>query len=874
MLKLYQTYFALVLSEINRTALYQATTPMKFRPSIRKIKQSQLYRALVATAFLTNGIFLFVAPVLAQTAPTAAATTINNQATATYADPNNPNVPINSTSNMVTVTVAEVAGISVQAGTVNDLNGGTLQIGDSLEYNFTITNIGNDPTKFRIPGTVTVTGKGTVVNGSLEYFDNVANAWKPVPNGAVITDNSVPVNGTVPVRVRVTVNPDAASGDNISVTVGQTTPANQGSSVPRIGGEVNDTLDIYTSDNPDGTPGEVTGSPANGVVEGSASASITISPKYYSLATILKTLGTYSNNNTPSNITDDTIDYSLGLRVESNDVTGQSITPSPLAGSVIPGLSGTNILVSDAIPFGTELAVVPTAPTGWTVVYSTTPVNTSANAATWTTTAPALSTVTRIGFIKPTTDGDTNTYLPANGQLTLFSIQVRVRTGQTLPLTIANVAQVFGKTPETSAPVLDESGDINPSNFDGPPGNMTPPANTDQNDDGVPDKLPDIVPDGYITDPKTDQIDLANTGIDIVGNNSGSGPGGEANVFTINFSSVVNGPNGFPDAVGPTNNDDDFTNQSSNVPPNTSPGTTFDPDIVSFINTIRNSGSQTDNISLLPTPPATAADLPTGTVVTISANNGVTTATYTYDGTEFDLTSSTGTVVGNPVSATNPVRIDGIPANGTANYTVNVNLPAGTSLSTDPGFERGFPVPITAFIDTNNNGLADDATFNITIDRVYTGFLQLLKQSRILQGTGPAVQGTDATLSTTPKTPAPGNIIEYVIQYSNISETQSGNNNIILNASNVVINENGVTAPNNWALDNDSNGQIDTSNIIGSATDPNGTIQFFNGNPATTSGSDQTGTTVDNDVTRYVNNVTGQVTPGQLRTFTFRRKVN
>jgi hypothetical protein len=90
----------------------------------------------------------------------------------------------------------------------------------------------------------------------------------------------------------------------------------------------------------------------------------------------------------------------------------------------------------------------------------------------------------------------------------------------------------------------------------------------------------------------------------------------------------------------------------------------------------------------------------------------------------------------------------------------------------------------------------------------------------------------------------------------------------------VVITEDGVTSPNNCALDNDGNNQIDTSNIIGSATDPNGNIQFFNGNPATTLGSDQTGTTFTTDVTRYVNNVTGQVTPGQLRTFTFRRKVN
>ncbi|BAZ51462.1 hypothetical protein NIES4103_41110 [Nostoc sp. NIES-4103] len=857
---------------------------MKSCHRINKTKKLKLDRALVTTALLANGIFILVSPVLAQTGPTAAGTALDNQATATYEDPNNPNVPINSTSNTVTVTVAEVAGILVQAGTVNDLTpNGTVQAGDTLEYNFTITNIGNDPTKFRIPGAVTVSGKGTVVNGSLEYFDSVANSWKPVPNGGVITDNSVPVNGTVPVRVRVTVNPDAVAADNITVTLGQTTSPNQASNVPRVGGEVNDILDVYTTDNPDGsTPGEVPGVPANGVVEGSASASITVQPKYYSLATILKTRGTYSNNNTSIDITDDTITYNLSLQVRSTDNTGQNITPSALAGSVIPGLTGTNILVSDAIPFGTELATTPTAPTGWTVAYSTTPPTTSANAATWTTTAPAtLSSVTRIGFVKATIDGDTSTYLPAaDAQLTQFSIQLKVKTGQTAPLTIANIAQVFGKTPETNAPVLDESGDPNPSNFDGPPGNMTPPPTTDINGDGVPDKLPDTVPDGFITDPKTDPSDLNTTGTDTGGNNGGdtnnpgANPGGEANVFSISFGAVLNGPNGFPAAVGPNNNNDDFTNKSSNVPANTTPGTTFDPNVVNFTNTIRNDSSQTDNISLLPTPPTNAGDLPNGTVVTIS--NGATTATYTYNGTSFTFTNGTGVVGGNPVSATNPVRIDGVATGTTANYTVTVDLPAGTPLSTDTNFQRGFPVPITAFIDANANGSADDAATNITIDRVYTGFLQLLKQSRILQGTGPAVQGTDGTLSTTPKTPAPGNIIEYVIQYKNISEPASGTNNVILNAGNVVITEDGTTLPNNWAKDNaPTNGVIDTSHVLGSAQGAGGTITFFSGDPATNLlGGEQSGTTAANDVTKYINTITNQVAPGTTGTFIFQRKVN
>ncbi|OCQ96392.1 hypothetical protein BCD64_03370 [Nostoc sp. MBR 210] len=852
---------------------------MKSRYQIQKTKNGVFHNTLVATVLLANGFFL-VFPVLAQTTPTAPGTSIDNQATATYEDPNQPNIPINATSNKVTITIAEVAGILVQAGTVNDLTpNGTVQVGDTLEYNFTITNIGNDPTKFRIPGAVAVSGKGTVVNNSLEYFDSVANSWKPVPNGGVITDNSVPVNGTVPVRVRVTVNSDAVAGDNISVTLGQTTPPNQASNVLRAGGEVNNTLDVYTVDNqdPSAVPGEVTGSPANGVVEGSASASITVQPKYYSLATILKTRSGYSNNNTPADITDDTINYSLSLRVESNDVTGNSITPSALAGSVIPGLSGTNILVSDAIPFGTQLAVAPTAPTGWTVVYSTTAVTTSANAATWTTTAPGdLSTVTRVGFIKPTTDGDTSTYLPANGQSTSFSIQVKVKTGQTAPLTIANIAQVFGKTPETNTPVLDESGDQNPSNFDGSSGSMRPPLDTDTNDDGVPDQLPPTVPDGYITDPKTDPTDLNTTGTDTNGNNTGSGTGGEANVFTISLNSLVNGPNSFPDAVGPNNNNDDFTNKSSNVPAGLTPGSTFNPNPVTFTNTVLNTGGLSANISLLPTPPATPSHLPNGTTVTISV--GSSSATYTYNGTAFTFTSGTGFAVGNPISATNPIQISALATNAQSSYTVSIDLPAGTPLSTDTNMERGFPVPITAFIDANGDGISNNnEVANITIDRVYTGFLQMIKQSRILQGTGPAVQGSDGTLSTDPKKPAPGNIVEYVIQYKNISEPQpaSGSNNVILNAGSVVITEDGTVLPNNWARDNDSNAAIDTSHVANSAQASGGTITLFSGEPANTPANNATsGTTAATDVTRYVNNV-GTVAPGTTPgTFIFQRKVN
>ncbi|WP_353674753.1 ExeM/NucH family extracellular endonuclease [Synechocystis sp. LKSZ1] len=348
---------------------------------------------------------------------------------------------------------------------------------------------------------------------------------------------------------------------------------------------------------------------------------------------------------------------------------------------------------------------------------------------------------------------------------------------------------------------------------------------------------------------------------------------GQGTIQNDDFTAgILNGPNGSPNAVGPTNNNDDFTNKSSNVPAGLVPGSTFNPNEVTFTNTVQNTGGAVTNISLLPSIPSSLSSLPTGTIVTVSYV--ATSATYNYNGSQFVFTGGTGVVGGNPVSGSNPVRIDSIAVNGTANYGVTVDLPAGTSLSTDVGIERGFPVPITAFVDSNSNGIADDSVNNSTINRVYTGFLQQVKQSRILQGTGPAVQGTDGTLSTTPKQSAPGNIIEYVVQYKNVSEVQSGSGNVILNAGNVVITEDGTTLPNNWARNSDSNGVIDTSHVLGSAQGA-GVIQYFSGDPATNLlGGEQNGTTANSDVTKYINTLTGIVAPGALGTLIFQRKVN
>ena len=66
---------------------------------------------------------------------------------------------------------------------------------------------------------------------------------------------------------------------------------------------------------------------------------------------------------------------------------------------------------------------------------------------------------------------------------------------------------------------------------------------------------------------------------------------------------------------------------------------------------------------------------------------------------------------------------------------------------------------IRAFVDSNNDGAFNSGeSYNNTIDQVYRGFLKLVKESRIIQGSRSAVATNDSTFSTTPKKPGVGNI--------------------------------------------------------------------------------------------------------------------
>ncbi|HEX8650113.1 MAG TPA: hypothetical protein VF708_04675 [Pyrinomonadaceae bacterium] len=263
---------------------------------------------------------------------------------------------------------------------------------------------------------------------------------------------------------------------------------------------------------------------------------------------------------------------------------------------------------------------------------------------------------------------------------------------------------------------------------------------------------------------------------------------------------VLIGPAGQPAATGPTDQNDDYTNRSvtagiAGVAPL---GATTAGDTVDFTNTVRNMGNSNDVFTL------TAPTVPTGFTVAISTNG----------------TAGPFTTVSGGGSVTLPVSFG-----QQADIIVRVTAPAGQTVLT----------PFQTVIRATSANTA--ANSNDTIDRLYTGFLQLTKTALVINGTG--VGGaTDAV---------PGAVIEYSITYTNISSS-GGTNNATLTVSSLVITENGNNAPNNWGTTTDQ--------VVGSASDTLG---------GTITGDAAASTVLTDSV--------ATLAPGQSGIFKFRRTI-
>ncbi len=945
-----------------------------------KYSAKKLLRALIGAGMAGTSLFQLALPVLAQN-ETAAGTVITNRATATYEDDGGQN--FNTNSNTVTITIAEVAGITVDAIRVDDTNGGSVLTGDTLFYEFEVTNIGNDPTGFFLPGqnNIDVTGANII---AVSIVDNKGTSLETDPDSTPGTGDEVGVlipaagaytndgdgnttdelGGTVDdsfnpgdslvVRVAVTVQTDPTDETApIRVTYGNTGANDNtaGTQNQPTNGSTNPN-EVRTVDNTGTNNGDIDGGPVNGERQASAfqetNLGTEIAPE--ALLTVKKRHVTISTGATTSP-TDDLITYRLDATVENTSPSG-SVKPANLTGTNI-NLDGTanttRILISDAIPENTEYDndFTPMPPTGWIVVYTTSPLTTNALDATWRSdpfpvedvTAKAI---TRVGWAhNGTLDAGTTTESTADGfQFRVITTGIPAAGGN-----VSNLAQGFGIT-EGGDPanrndlVYDESGDDNPNNISdngtlpkGPDGNPDAGGGFDPNED-----------DG-VADPDADGLDNDN-------DNSGEDTdpdvgGGEVNTTPIApgqalaDSDILNGPAGQPGAVNNTD-DDDFQNKAI-------PFTDGDPAAVTFTNTIQNNTSNAsnnedlNNIVLLPLAPSVAdalnpeeedfgenGDIPAGTTVTITfdpdqdgtdSGNDIV-GVYTYDGAndEWDLVPGSSSNLDDgadntPGNADDFINIGTLtPLGGTVNYTVAVDLPDNDDGTEDVAEGVGVPVPIVAF--TNNNDAADfdpatDTINNVTVNRVYLGFLTCLKDARILNANGTELVSFTAAATNidTPTIPAsadtvPGNIIEYRVVCTNSSQESFGANNGVLNANNVTITEDGTlaledgaltpTAPtgNNWALNNSAADvaaaqvDIDTSHVIGSATatstgSTTPTITYgqvtANINNATANTfdniSERTGPDLTNDVSVYQVEA-GTLAPGQSVTFTFQRKIN
>ena len=226
-------------------------------------------------------------PALADGTP--AGTTIDNTAYGSFENPADPGTVIDIDSNTVTLTIAEVAGVDVAAGTATEAPGtvanagpsqgdGVISSEDVVYFTFRITNIGNDQTQFFVPGS-----PANVVNGALSgsieiigYNDGTTTtsiSGVSVPaagatTGALIptqNDGSVPVDGYI--EVQIPIKADAGldpSVDQITVVLGNTPSTGDQNVAYTAGGEFAGTEDVYTQDNPDGNgvaPGDLAGGP-------------------------------------------------------------------------------------------------------------------------------------------------------------------------------------------------------------------------------------------------------------------------------------------------------------------------------------------------------------------------------------------------------------------------------------------------------------------------------------------------------------------------------------------------------------------------------------------------------------------------------------
>jgi hypothetical protein len=258
-----------------------------------RAKQTKgFYRPLLILALAVGGSLQLIMSALAD--PTPPNTAINNTATATYTDPTT-GTTINTTSNTVTVSVAEVAGVTAVPVSANDVSlGGGFLPGHVVDYIFEVKNTGNDPTQFFIPSTANVSATGT--QGTILISTDNGATYIAIPAGNLTP--SVIAGGKVLVKVPVTIGAGVSTGDVIRVTLGDTGPNDNSQATQNVDSSTDGagTAEIRTVDNTGTANGDTLGNPANNEREASAFQQVSVGAQLQAFAAVLKNRTGYSNS--------------------------------------------------------------------------------------------------------------------------------------------------------------------------------------------------------------------------------------------------------------------------------------------------------------------------------------------------------------------------------------------------------------------------------------------------------------------------------------------------------------------------------------------------------------------------------------------------
>jgi hypothetical protein len=400
-----------------------------------------------------------------------------------------------------------------------------------------------------------------------------------------------------------------------------------------------------------------------------------------------------------------------------------------------------------------------------------------------------------------------NTVLKSGQTFPAGTLYTTTDHGNNPPLTTAPLSDTWTSTPPSPLSNTTRIAFPIAAPFSGGPTsaiNMIVTVNTGINASNPIQEIGDVFGQNSLGQSITDQSDddATNNGDGNANFDEGTSPGQGHGVIKqttlTQVGAVLIGPSGAAGAAGPTDQNDDYTNKSVNtgiagVPPG---GTTTASGQLVYVNTVQNTGNANDTFTL------DAPTVPSGFTVEISTNGG---SSYT------DVSS------GGSVSLA-------VNFGNSANINVRITEPSGKTVLT----AYDSIIRATSAVTTSSN--------NKTIDRLYTGFIQLDKGSSVTNGTG--VGGASD--------PVPGAVITMTITYTNISTSNGDANCVKLTASSVVITEDGLAAPNNW-----------------------GTYTTNSGSPSD-SGS---GTVVTVSATKYTDTI-ASLAPGASAVFTFKRSIN